>query len=721
MFKKISNLINSRPKTVLSVMVALMLIAGAVGGGVSKQLTSGGFEAKDSESYQAVQRIDQQFGRTASNVLVKIDFKSGTVNDPANVALAADLEGKLQNAAHMTSVISYWSTGHPESLRSTNSTEGLIVGTLEGSEDQVAERIGNITDSFTVDNQSLHAAVGGRAEINRQFTKQIEDDLKIAEAIAFPITFIILVLVFRSLIAASLPILFGGFAILGSLFVLFVMTKFTDVSIYALNLTTMLGLGLAIDYSLFMVSRFREHLAKGESVNTAIEHTVQKAGKTILVSALTVAASLSALLVFPQTFLRSFAFAGVSVALVSALGSILLLPAALKLLGKNINKWPVGPVKNHESGSKLWRNIGKYVMKRPVGISLVVIGLLLFIGSSFLSTNLGQGDERSLPKNNPVRVVQDSIRADFSSRETAALEVVSTSNTNVNNASINQYSINLSNLKGVDHVESATGVYAAGSHLSDAVQASQFSNDKGTWLKVVPSVEPFSSDGEQLTKDVRNLNAPFQVQVGGPSASLVDLKQSIFSNLPAALAVIAIVTFVLLFMMFGSVVIPIKALVISSLSLSAVLGLVTWIFQFGNLSDILNFTPTGSIDATMPILMFCIAFGLSMDYEVFLLSRVKEQYDKTKDNQEAVVHGLEKTGGIISAAAISISIVFFAFATSGVTTIKLFGTGLFIAVLLDAFVIRGTLVPAFMRLAGRANWWAPKFMRKIYERFGFSE
>lgn len=721
LFGKITRLVTGRPKTVAISMVLLMLVAGGIGGRVTKNLTSGGFEDPKSESAQAAERINKEFGRTNTNILLLVTFNSGTVNDPANVAEAAKLEQKLRGSENVSGVISYWTGGNAPALKGKDSKQALILGSLAGSEDQVAERIKKLAPEFTISNDAVQVGVGGEAEIGHQFNKQIEDDLKVAETIALPITLFLLVLVFRSVIAASLPIIIGVFAIMGSLFVLFVMTKFTNVSVYALNLTTMLGLGLAIDYSLFIVSRFREHMARGESVDEAIGHTIQKAGKTVMFSALTVAVSLAALLVFPQTFLKSFAFAGVAVSLVAALGSILLLPAVLKLLGKNVNKWHLGKAANYEKGSKLWHSIAVFVMKRPARVAILAIALLLFLGTPFLSINLGRGDERSLPITNPVRVVHDEIRANFTSRQSAGLEIVSTSASGVTPTAIATYATELSKLPGADHVEASTGVYAAGQKVSEPVAANQFVANKGTWLAVIPNIEPFSEEGEKLTNGVRNTDAPFRVQVGGASASLVDLKQSIYKKLPTALAVIAVATFVLLFMMFGSILVPIKALVINVLSLSAVFGIVTYIFQQGHLSGQFGFTATGAIEATMPILMFCVAFGLSMDYEVFLLSRIREHYLKTGNNRESVANGLEKTGGIVTAAALSISVVFLAFAASGVTTIKLFGVGLAVAVLLDAFIIRGTLVPAFMRLAGRANWWAPKPLRKFHDRFGISE
>lgn len=721
MFKSLTKTIIKRPKTVLTLMLVFMMVAGSIGGGVAKKLTSGGFEDSKSDSFQAVKRIDDKFGRKSSNVLLLVTFKNGTADDMQNAQETATIEQRLRSTQHMSGVFSYYSAGKVATLKSTNNKQVMVLGSLEGSQNEIAGRIKQISPEFSYNNKSVTVGVGGFAEINNQFNKQIEDDLKIAELIALPITLLILVLVFRSVIAASLPIIIGLFSISGSLLVLLILTKFTDVSIYALNLTTMLGLGLAIDYSLFIVARFREHLAKGEHVDIAVQHAVEKAGRTVMFSALTVAVSLLALLVFPQTFLKSFAFAGVAVSLVSALGSIILLPAILKLLGRNVNKWHIGPAVDYTKGSKFWHKTALFVMKRPVQVAAAATMLLLILGAPFLSINLGRGDERSLPKDNSSRIVHDDIRRNFNSRETSGLDIVSTTDKNVTVNTIEAYAKTLSLIAGADHVESAAGVFANGQKVSPIAAPNTFKQNVGTWLSVIPKVEPFSKDGEKLTKEVRTAVAPFPVLVGGQSASLVDLKESIFKNLPIAFAIIAITTFILLFMMFGGVLVPIKALVINVLSLSAVFGIITWIFQDGHFSGILGFTPTGMIEATMPILMFCIAFGLSMDYEVFLLSRIKEHFDHTGDNRQSVAYGLEKTGGIVTAAAVSISVVFIAFATSGVTTIKLFGFGLAVAVLLDAFIIRGTLVPAFMRLAGDANWWAPKPLKKLYDRYGIKD
>jgi RND superfamily putative drug exporter len=379
-------------------------------------------------------------------------------------------------------------------------------------------------------------------------------------------------------------------------------------------------------------------------------------------------------------------------------------------------------------------------MRRPVPITAAVLVLLLAVGSPVLGLRLGLPDDRVLPASNESRTVQDVIRAEFSSAEAGAVSVVASdlpAAAGERAAAVDTYATTLAALPGVARVDAETGIYCGtaggvgefdcepGQRLidgdADASLGERLARDGATVVSVVPSVEPLSLEGEELVDAIRSTGAPFEVLVGGQSAQLVDSKSSLYDDLPLALAIIAVITFVLLFLMFGSVLLPLKALVLNVLSLSATFGVMVWVFQDGNFSDVLGFTATGSIVTTMPVLMFCIAFGLSMDYEVFLLSRIAEEHRAGADDATAVAVGLQRTGRIVTAAAVLISVVFLAFATSGVSFIKLFGIGLTLAVLLDAFVIRGTLVPAFMRLAGGANWWAPGPLRRFHDRFGLSE
>ena len=540
---------------------------------------------------------------------------------------------------------------------------------------------------------------------------------------------------FASAVAGILPLAVGGFAIIGTLLVLRVLAQVTDVSIYALNLTTALGLGLAIDYSLFIVSRYREELRAGRDPGDALIVTMRTAGRTVLFSAATVAVSLLALLVFPLYFLRSFGYAGIAVVALAAVGALVVLPALLAVLGRRVDRFrlPIGRRATvREPGTGFWHRIATWVMRRPVPIALAVVAFLVLLGTPFLGVRFGLPDDRVLPSGAEGRQVADAIRGNFATDESSALSVVAPGigDPRAQLADIDGYAAALSRLDGVERVDALTGAYADGARLQGplpavgaaiAPEARRFAAADGTWLSVVPSVEPFSEAGEELVAAVRDLPAPLGAQVTGPSAQLVDTKASLFGLLPVAAAIIAVVTFVLLFLMTGSVVIPAKALVLNLLSLTAVYGAMVWVFQDGNLAGVLGFTPTGTIDTSMPVLLFCIAFGLSMDYEVFLLSRIKEEHDRTGDTVAAVAVGLERTGPIVTTAAALLAIVFVAFATSQVSFLKLFGIGTALAILVDATLIRALLVPAFMRVAGQANWWAPAPLRRLHARVGLAE
>jgi RND superfamily putative drug exporter len=548
-------------------------------------------------------------------------------------------------------------------------------------------------------------------------------------------------IVFGSVVASLLPLAIGALSVVGTLATLLVVNHFTEVSVFAINMTTAMGLGLAIDYSLFIITRYREELRAGHDPAEAVQRTVRTAGRTVLFSALTVAASLSALLVFDIAFLRSFAWAGLAVSVLAGTFAVVVLPAMLAALGHRVDALTLRKRSTEPTpdGEGFWHRMATFVMRRPVPVTAAVLVLLLVLGAPSLGMRLGTPDDRVLPDGKPTREVQDVIRERFSSEEAGGVAVVETGVAPPADRAeaVDAYARRLAALPGVARVDAETGIYcgsagtvgqlpcAPGDLLPVDVSTltARFSRPDATYLSVVPDVEPLSEAGEDLARAVRAVADPLggQRAVGGQAAGLVDAKASLFGDLPLALAIIAAVTFVLLFLLFGSVVVPLKALVLNVLSLSATFGAMVWIFQEGHGQDLLGFTPTGSLAATIPVLMFCVAFGLSMDYEVFLLSRIKEEHDAGADNVRAVAVGLERTGRIVTAAAVLIAVVFLAFATSEVSFIKLFGIGLTLAVLLDAFVIRGTLVPAFMRLAGEANWWAPRWLRRIHDRIGVSE
>jgi RND superfamily putative drug exporter len=567
--------------------------------------------------------------------------------------------------------------------------------------------------------------------VARQVSERSEKDVQRSEVITTPITALALLLVFGSIVAAGLPLVIGIIAVVGTLLALHLIASATEVSIFALNLTTGLGLGLAIDYSLFIVSRYREELAAGASTRVAIARSMQTAGRTVVFSAVTVMISLLALLLFPFAYLRSFAYAGVAVVGLAAVAAVVVLPAVLAVLGHKIEKGRLFHRKTAaDEGGGFWQHQAQRVMRHPWPYLVGVTAVLLALAIPFLSIQLGQIDDRVVPPDvASSRAAVDQIRENFSSRENAALRIwLPHTDPVADVAAIDVFAKQLRDLPGVARVDAASGFYFADGTFIPPIPnyrlTTRFFSDRApgsTWVNVVPDIEPISPKGEDLVAAVRATRGPGPFAVAGPSARLVDAKQTIEDRLPLALGVIALVTFLLLFLMTGSVLVPIKALVLNALSLTATFGAMVWIFQDGRFTDLLGYTSTGSIDLFTPLLMFCIAFGLSMDYEVFLLSRIKEEYDYDHDNERAVAVGLGKTGHIVTAAALVLTIVFLGLTTSEVVQVKLFGLGLALAVLVDAFLIRATLVPAFMRLSGRANWWAPRWVRRWHLRYGIWE
>jgi RND superfamily putative drug exporter len=621
-------------------------------------------------------------------------------------------------------VTSYWAL-HVPPLRSKDGRQALILGQVPGDEDAVQAVTSRFAGRYRIRSGPVRAELGGAGEVFRQIEDQAQLDLRRAEALSLPITLVLLVLVFGSAVAAGLPLGVGALAVVGTFLVLRAVTAFTNVSIFALNLTTGMGLGLAIDYSLFIVSRFREELRRGYEPDRAVVRTLQTAGRTIAFSALTVAVSLAALLVFPLPFLRSFAYAGVGVVATAAVGALVVLPALLATLGRRIDRLALFHPTAKAVDDGFWYRRARAVMRRPVAVVVIVTAVLVVLGVPFVHFDAGLADDRVLAPGSPVRQVGDAIRAGFSSKEAAAISVVSAEPIDpaARRADIDRYAQALSALPGVARVDASTGYYLYGLNVLGPNQLSRrFSaGDRGTWLSIVPQVEPLSPAGEKLVKAVRKAPAPFPVVVGGESARLVDGKAALARRLPLAIGLIAVATFVLLFLMVGSLLVPAKALVLNVLSLSATFGALVFVFQEGHFAGLLHFTPTGTISVFVPVLLFCIAFGVSMDYEVFLLSRIKEEVDLGQNNEDAVALGLERTGRIVTAAALLLAVVFVAFAAAQVTVVKVFGVGLAIAVLVDAFLIRATLIPAFMRLAGRANWYAPRALRRFHLRYGIWE
>lgn len=733
MFERIAHLTIRFRKAILVVFPIIAIAAGLYGSTVSAHLSQGGFDHKASESAHAAELLKASFGSQQPAVVLLVTARGGNVDSDAVAARAASLTKRVEQLRGIRQVVSYWQAkavgwGELTSLKSRDSTMALIIGVPKDA------KITNTYLEMGIEALKLESSddlvdvhVGGTATTYHEINVQTENDLLKAEVIAIPITLVLLVVVFGGVVAALLPLGVASLSIFVTTGFLRFVAERTEVSIFAMNLTTMMGLGLAIDYCLFVVGRYREELRTTDDPLEAAHRTVLTAGRTVAFSSLVIGASLSASLVFPIAFLRSFAWVGIGIAITCALAGMVFLPALLAVLGPRVNSLSFRKRPPKEVGEGIWHRQAQFVMRRPIPVIVAIVAILLILGSPFLGVKFGVPDDRVLPPQSNVRVAQDQIREHFDGDETSAYEVVvpktESSSGEQRLQDLARYGAALSRVDHVGRVDGAFGIYRDGrlEHGPDLVTKARFGDAASatTWISVIPEVDVLSETGSKLTDALRSAPSPFDEHpVTGVGASFKDGRDGVIAKIPLALGIIATSTFVLLFLMFGSVLIPIKALFINVLSLSATFGSVVYIFQDGHFSKFFNFTATGTLPTTVPVLMFCIAFGLSMDYEVFLISRIKEQHDAGADNITSVAVGLEQSGRIVSAAAILISVVFVAFATAGVSFVKAFGVGLSLAVLLDAFVIRGTLVPAFMRLAGGANWWAPKWMTRIYQRAG---
>ncbi|MFE4610991.1 MMPL family transporter [Streptomyces niveus] len=727
MFASLARFTTHRSKLVLYLSGVLLVLAGALGGGVISALSAGGFTDSATESARTAEVLDGRFGSGAPNLTLLVTDERG-VDDPSVSAAGARLTERIGAEDGVEQALSYWTLGKAPALRGEGGDSAMVLVRITGDEDQVQKTLERIQPEYDRTVEGLETRVGGVAVANKEITETTSDDLLLIEMVTFPVLLVVMLFVFRSVVAALVPLAVAGLTIVSVLLTLRVLTLFTDVSVLATNVATGLGLGLAIDYGLILLKRYREELHGGASTDEAIATALRTAGRTVLFSAVTVALALAGLLVFPFYFLRSFAYAGIPTALLAALVSITFLPALLKALGPRIDKGRVLGRGKEEKPPKpeterFWYRLATNVMRFPVPVAVAVIGLLLFLGSPFLSLHMSLADDRVLPADTQSRQISDIVREDFSAQESQALNVVLNDTPPTGERSIDAYAQKLSTLGNVARVDSEAGSFAAGEQVAPPGPGSErFSADNSTYLSVIPKSESLSEEGEELVKDIRTAEAPYDIQVGGPAAELVDSLDSMYDKLPAALAIIGVTTFVLLFLFTGSLVLPLKALVLNCLSLSATFGVLVWGFQDGHLEGIVgDFVVTDTITWTVPVLLFCIAFGMSMDYEVFLLSRIKEEWDRSGDNQLAVARGLERTGAMVTAAAGLIAIVWLGFVLSGISYLKAIGLGLAVAVLMDATLVRGALVPAFMRLAGRANWWAPAPLARFHKKFGLRE
>jgi len=694
MLARLGQLAVRRKGIVLVASIVLLVIAGGLGSLLFARLSSGGYSDPGSDSAKAATYLTQAFGAKDPAIVLVVDGGKASVNDIS--ASALKIEADVKKEAGVDHTLSYWSAGNVPQLASKDGKAGYIFVYLSGSNFDKASSIGGqIQKKYDRQIGNVRVYATGFAIFAHSVNTKISKDLAKAESIAIPLTFITLAIVFGSLIAAGMPLVVGISAILGAFFLVWLVSLATDVSIFALNLITGLGLGLGIDYALLIVNRFREELHAGKSVEESVVRTVDTAGRTVVFSGLTVALTLGSLVIFPQFFLKSFAYAALGVVFVAVLGAITTLPALLALAGPRIDKYVVrkSAITPKEDGR--WAATARLVMKRPIAVVIGTLVLLALIASPIKSISFGQVDDRALPKNDKAAVSAQVQRDRFPGNEATPVEII-VPHAASQSVAISNYVQSLAKVPGIIHVVPPTVT-------ADTAR-----------IQGISSVSPRTPEGQNLINRIRALKAPDGTLVGGVAADYADSQAAIAHNLKWILLWIAVSVLVLLFLFTGSIILPIKAILLNAISLSATLGLLTWVFVDGHLGFLLGgFAITHTLDTSTLLLVAVLTFGLSMDYELFLLSRIKEEHLAGKGTVESVATGLQRSARIITAAATLLAIVFATFIISGVTAIKMMGLGVAFAILLDATVIRALLVPALMRLFGELNWWAPKSLQRF--------
>ena len=706
MLTRLADFLHAHGRRVLIVAVIGVAVCGVFGAGVAKHLSPYGASDPSTQSVQATNRFQAAAGRQLdAGVVALITARDGTVTSPATQRRIAQVSRQLQTEPTVANVVSILTTPNP-AMVSTDRRQTYVLAYFKPLSDQRLKDVAqNLERRFA---GQPDVTLGGGAIANAQANTQVGNDLAHAELLAFPFIFLLSLLFFRSLVAALLPPLLGGLAIVTTFLVLRIVANVVDISVFALNLVTGLGLGLAIDYSLFMVSRYREEAAQSGFGRQALRRTLQTSGRTILFSSTTVAVAIASLAIFPQRFLYSMGIAGAIVALLAATLALLVLPALLAVLGPRVNALAPKRLQRAadrdarpaESGA--WYRLSQFVMRRPGPIAAASATLLIVLGLPFFGIKFVTVNANVLPHSASARQVDDALTQSFPPNRTQPLEVV------------------------VGAPAATPRVQALRTELQQlpnvsAVSPAQPASATTSLISVAPTQPPLSNASQQLLHDVRALGPPFYLGVAGQTAAYVDLEHSLKAHLPAVLSVIVAATLIVLFLFTGSVVLPVKAVIMNALSLSAVFGILVLIFQDGNLQGLLGYESQGALDATQPIFLAAVAFGLATDYGVFLLSRIKEARDNGAADSDAVAIGLERTGRIITAAALLFAVAIGAFATSQLVFIKELGLGSALAVLIDASIIRALLVPSLMALLGKWNWWAPAPLRRLHERIGLTE
>ncbi|WP_329361028.1 MMPL family transporter [Streptomyces sp. NBC_01483] len=710
MFEGFGRLLYRRRKPVLLLTMLFAVLSGAYGAGVFGSLTPLGFQDPGSDSVRAARIAEKAFPQRTPDAVIVYRDKDRTVDDPSfQQAVVGQLESLPKS--EVTGYLDFWRTKMPAQVSHDRHATYVALNLHGSSEKAKEDAYKAVKDKIPA--PGLQTLQGGTVPTGHQASEKIEHDLRTAEIISAPVLFLLLLVVFGGLTAAFLPLLVGVLSILGSMAVLRTIANITDVSVFSMSLVTILGLAVAIDYGLLIVSRYREELAAGYTGEEAIGRTLATAGRTVMVSGTTVAAALAGLTLFPSTFLKSMSYGGVAAVLLAVLFSLVALPALLAVMGPKVNAFPLRRRKKavHAAGAGegSWYRFGHGLMRRRWVVVVGAVGLLVTLALPFSKIEFGSINAQQLPSTSEGRQVFNAMEHDFDGDAVKSIDsllVLKSDGTSKDQgAALKAYAERLGATKGATSAR-ITGVEGTTARVSvtfDGNAISTHARDLVNRLKDVP--EPPGA----------------RAYFGGESAVYDDTLDALGETLPWMLLYIAVMTYLLLFLAFGSVLLPLKAIAMNMLSLSATFGVLVWIFQDGHLHNLLGFDPTGNIEPNMPIMLFALIFGLSMDYEVFLVSRMREQYDKQGDSTEAVAMGLRSIGRLVVSAAVLMCVPLAAIGMSDVLTIKLFGVGMVFAVLVDVLVVRILLGTAVMRLLGRAAWWAPGPLARFYERFGIKE
>ena len=694
MFARLGHLAVRRKMLVVVASAIIVGIAAGLGSLVFARLSSGGYSDPGSQSAKVFNYLHDTLGVKDPGVVLIVDGGKARLNEIGSTAIKIESAVRKEHGVQRT--LSYWSAGNASELASKDGKAGYIFVYLTSTQPDKATKIAGIIQSKydkQIDNVRVYAT--GYSVFGYSVNQKIAKDLAKAESIAIPLTFIALAVVFGGLFAAGMPLVVGISAILGSFFLVWLISLTTDVSIFALNLITGLGLGLGIDYALLIVNRFREELHAGKTVEESVIKTMDTAGRTVFFSGLTVAVTLGSLILFPQFFLKSFAYAALAVVFVAVTGALTTLPALLAIAGPRIDKFVVrkSAITPKEDGR--WAATARLVMRRPLIIVLGTLSLLAIIAAPIRGAAFSQVDDRVLPKTDKATIAAQLQRDRFPGNEANPIEII-IPRAAVQAAAIATFSRNLTTIPGIIHV------------------IPPIINSDIARIQAISNAGPRTPTGEKQINAIRTIAAPPGTLVGGVAADYADSQNGIARTLPKVFVWVGLSVLLLLFLFTGSIILPIKAILLNFISLTVTIGVLTWIFVDGHLANLLGgFTITGTLDTSTLVLVAVLAFGLSMDYELFLLSRIKEEHLAGKGTIESVATGLQRSARIISAAAVLLAIVFATFITSGVTSIKMMGLGIAFAILLDATVVRGLLVPALMRLFGEANWWAPKSLKRF--------